>query len=88
MEINKVEIYQGCTNNTMKINGVDIEDIPIEDIKNIIKDSLDKVEEKYYLKQIFEELLELNEDLILEEESSDQCDQCGDYIWDRVYIKK
>lgn len=83
----KIEIFQGCTNNNIRIDGIDFNDIPKEKIKDYLKNQIDNIDSEWTLSQLFEEFITDDFNYKLEEEYNEKCDQCGDYIWNRTYIK-
>ena len=83
----KIEIFQGCRNCSTRIDGVGINDIPLDELKEKVKILIDKIGYNDELKVILELLIEQDSDFELTDEYDECCDQCGDYIWDRTYEK-
>lgn len=81
----KIEIFRGCMNDSTRIDGVDINDIEITELKKMIKLLIDDVNSNQELKEILDILVDNDENYILTDEYNSECDQCGDYIWDRTY---
>lgn len=82
-EVDIFEIEQGshCFGPILKINGVDYEDVPVDDLKELINDMLTNNYNKESLLQVIvlECLGYLQSEQI--EYDSHKCDQCGDYNW-------
>lgn len=82
----KIEIFSGCMNSSTRIDGIDINDIPLDELRTKVKTLVDSGNAST-LKEILELLIEMDNNYELIDESNDKCGQCGDYIWDRVYQK-
>ncbi|MFW6312014.1 MAG: hypothetical protein ACOC1K_07255 [Nanoarchaeota archaeon] len=83
----KIEILNGCTSSITRIDGVDINDIPLDELITKVK-TLVETSPMSTLKDVIYPLLEDNKAYKLVDEYDGQCDQCGDYNWDRIFMKK
>lgn len=80
----KIEYYEGCT-----VSGVFIDDKPlahftIEELRSIIKNMVDSVDEIYPFYEFFSELAQSQGT----SENLGTCEQCGDIIDKYTYICK
>lgn len=78
-DIKEFEIGEHCFGEILSVNGVDYEDIPVEDVKSFILDMLENdINASSLLKEAFKQCLEhLQADL--EDETSSFCETCGNY---------
>jgi hypothetical protein len=101
MEINKIELSEGCYGPDVEINGEslflheydkrteeEVREYKIAFINELLKvvDNINMIDLKY-----IGEIITINSDSFeyIEEESSENtCDQCGNWNYKQVYIKK
>ena len=82
----KLEYNEGCMSWGTYINDKHVVDYPLEDIKNLVKDLIDSMDNKetnYFVLQKF------LEEFIMEEgiyENLGKCEECGDLIDKYTYI--
>jgi hypothetical protein len=76
MEIKEYELIKGCFSESVRINGIDAEQIEQEQLINIITEQL-----KNHTSFLFETLKEALEYIPAEdiEDDSSRCGQCGDW---------
>lgn len=73
----ELEYIDGCICQSTNVNGVELVDMRIIDIKNVVKKLVDKEEDTATLQSIFIDLVRSQGDF----EDLGQCEQCGDYIY-------
>jgi hypothetical protein len=78
-DIKEYETGEHCFGEILSVNGVDYEDIPVDDVKSFIQDMLyNDINASRLLKHVFKQCLEyLQADL--EDSNSSYCEQCGNY---------
>lgn len=78
-EIKEFEIGEHCFGEILSVNGIDYEDILVEEQKEFILDMIENnINASSLLKNVFKQCLEyLQADL--EDTNSNQCEQCGNY---------
>ena len=78
-DIKEFEMGEHCFGEIFSVNGVDYEDISVEDQKEFILDIMENnINASSLLKNVFKQCLEyLQADL--EDSNSNQCEQCGNY---------
>lgn len=72
----KINYTSGCTCDSLTIDGIESADMPVEDIKEAIVLSLNKVEDIATLQDMLISALEYAGEF----EDLGHCEQCGDYI--------
>jgi hypothetical protein len=78
-DVKEFEIGEHCFGEILSVNGVDYEDISVEEQKEFIQDMLENnINTSSLLKHVFKQCLEyLQADL--EDSNSNYCEQCGNY---------
>lgn len=74
--MNKIEYTIGCTLNSITINGKEISNIPIEELKKYIIDIISKVNDLDIHQGIIIDIVEI----LGKYENLGYCEQCGDTI--------
>lgn len=76
----KVIVTDGCTSYGCKVDGKDIDDLSIEEIKNVFKKVIDATMNEDTLRQRLMDFVETAG----EYEFQYHCDQCGDDVYDYI----
>ena len=76
----KIEYMTGCTYNELKIDGTFVENIPINELKEICKKLIDENNDSDSLQQIIIDYLFQIDRAKLTDYDSWKCETCGDYV--------
>lgn len=76
----KIEYMTGCTYNVLKIDGTFVENIPIDELKEICKKLIDENNDSDSLQQIIIDYLYQIDRAKLTDYDSWKCETCGDYV--------
>lgn len=66
---------EGCTTDSLTINGIETIDMPLEEVKGVIKKLIDKTDDIAMLQDVLIRII----DTLGEYEDTGYCEQCGDY---------
>lgn len=72
----KLKYTSGCTAYSVTVDNVEVADMQIEDLQNVIKTAINKVENQGFLQELLSNIIEMEG----EWKESDYCEQCGDSI--------
>ncbi len=73
----KLEYTEGCTCDSLSVDGVESIDMDINDFKDVLHELLDRETDLGTLQQVFTTLMVQQGEY---ECSDEPCDQCGDYV--------
>lgn len=76
----KIQYTTGCTFNDLSIDGQNVNDISIDELKDICKKLIDNYNDSDDLQQIIIDYLYSSDRSKLDEYDSYKCETCGDYV--------
>lgn len=76
----KIRYTTGCTFNDLSIDGQNVNDISIDELKDICKKLIDNYNDSDDLQQIIIDYIYNSDRAKLDEYDSYKCETCGDYV--------
>ena len=76
----KIHYTTGCTFNDLSIDGQNVNDISIDELKDICKKLIDNYNDSDDLQQIIIDYIYNSDRAELDEYDSYKCETCGDYV--------
>lgn len=73
----KLEYTSGCICDSLNVDGVEIMDMAIEDVRNVVRELLNREQNLATLQDVFMSMISSQG---VYEHSKEPCDCCGDYI--------
>lgn len=83
----KLKYIKSCFEEFIDIDDKELKDIPINEVKDIVKELINNIDNKDYLKEILMLVMDYSNKYTLVEDNSVNCEQCGDWILFKTYNK-